>query len=103
MAADQIINFLETGSIKNSVNLPATELGVPTANRICIIHKNVPNVIAKISACVSKENINIDKLINNSKKEYAYTVLDTDTNSVPDTVVNAIRDIDEVIRVWVVK
>ena len=103
MAANELIAFLENGSIKNSVNFPTVELGPVTDTRVCIIHKNIPNTIAAISACFSKENINIEKMSNNSKKDYAYTVLETTVDSIPETVLENVKACEGIIRVWVIK
>lgn len=102
MAADEIINYLETGSIKNSVNFPNVDLGRTDAVRICVIHKNVPNLIAQVSGCFSKENINIEKLNNNSRGDVAYTVVETNDEA-PDSVVADLKAIDEVISVRVIR
>ena len=102
MAADEIINYLETGSIKNSVNFPTVDLGRTSATRVCVIHKNLPNLISLISGCFSKENLNIDKLTSNSRGDNAYTVLETN-DEVPDSVVSAIKEISDVVRVRVIK
>ncbi len=100
MAANEIISFLETGSIKNSVNLPNVELGRAVNGRICVIHKNIPNMLTQISGLVSQADINIDNMINKSRKDYAYTVLDVACDNVPDAVMDAIGNVDGVIRAW---
>ena len=102
MAADELINFLETGSIKNSVNMPAMELGRTSNTRVCVIHKNVPNMLSQISGAFSKENVNIEKLSNNSRGEYAYTVVET-ADDVKDSIVSELKAVADVIRVWVIK
>jgi len=99
MAAKELINYLENGSITNSVNLPDVELGSKVGVRICVIHKNIPNMLSQISTPVSEKNINIETMINKSKKDYAYTVLDTVADKINDEVINAIKKIDGVIRV----
>jgi len=76
MAAAQLRDYLEVGSIHNSVNLPEVQLGAPEGARILIIHENIPNTIAPITACVSAEGINITNLTNKSKKDMAVTVMD---------------------------
>jgi len=76
MAAAQLGDYLEWGSIKNSVNLPEIVLGPPEGCRILLIHENVPNMVSAISACISKEGINIDNMINKSRKEMAVTVME---------------------------
>ena len=99
MAANEIIGFLENGSIKNSVNMPNVELGKVTGGRICVIHKNVPNLITSITGIVSAANINIENMVNKSRGDYAYTVIDTVDKNL-DAVVAKISEIEEVVKVW---
>ena len=80
MAAEQIINFLETGSIKNSVNFPATDLprqGSDTS-RLCIINENKPGVLANITSIISGKGYNIAQQLNTSRDTIAYNVIDLD-------------------------
>ena len=100
MAAKELIAFLEKGEIRNSVNLPNVELDPISEKRICVIHRNIPNMLSQISGLVSQQNINIENMINKSKKEYAYTVLDV-MSEVPSEVIRSIEAIDGIIRVWV--
>ena len=76
MAAAQLRDYLEFGCIHNSVNLPDVQLGRPEGARLLVIHENIPNSIAAITACVSAEGINITDLTNKSRKEMAVTVMD---------------------------
>ena len=76
MAAAQMRDYLEVGSIHNSVNLPEVPMGAPEGARILVIHENVPNTIAPITACISAEGVNIVNLTNKSKKDMAVTVVD---------------------------
>ena len=76
MAAAQLRDYLEWGNIHNSVNLPEVNLGIPEAARVLVIHENIPNMLATISACVSLEHINIDMMTNKSRKDMAVTVMD---------------------------
>ncbi len=101
MAVDEIRDFLENGNITHSVNLPAVSVPRTGKCRITIIHKNVPNVISKITATVAEENINIDNMVNKSRGEYAYTMLDTDAD-VSEEAIAAIAALDEAIRVRVI-
>lgn len=101
MAVNEIRDYLETGSIKNSVNMPCVDLTPVKETRVCVIHKNVPNTIAQISACFSNAGINIEQLVNNSRGDYAYTVIDVP--SVTDEVETAVKAIDTVISVRVIK
>ena len=103
MAANELIQYLEYGMIKNSVNLPEMDVAPTTANRICVIHRNVPNMLTQISGLVSEKGINIETMLNKSKKNYAYTVLDIVADDVPGGLIDAIKAIEGVIRVRVVK
>ena len=98
MAADELKAYLEEGIIINSVNFPAMEIPRSTACRVCVLHKNVPNMVAQISAVISEVGVNIDTMTNRSKKDNAYTVLDVDS-VVADDVLAKIAAIDGVIRV----
>ena len=99
MAANEIIGFLENGSIKNSVNMPNVELGDVTGGRICVIHKNVPNLLTSITGVVSAANINIENMVNKSRGDYAYSVIDTADKNLRD-VVAKITDITDVVKAW---
>ena len=100
MAADEIKAYLETGDIINSVNFPNCSLPCDNVGRVTIIHKNVPNMIAKYTD-VLKE-VNISDMINKSKGEYAYTIINTD-HEVTEVHKAALEAIDEVIAVRVIK
>jgi len=99
MAALQLVDFLEAGNIQNSVNLPDVQLPRTSGVRLCVIHKNIPNMLTSITSAVSGEGINIENMLNKSKKDYAYTLIDTTVRSVPESVVKIIEGIDGVIRV----
>ena len=102
MAVRQVMNYLENGNIVNSVNFPNCDMGVCTkAARIVILHRNIPNTLSQYTAAMANENINISDLMNRSKGEYAYTMLDLD--GVPSA--NAIEELkkkDGVLRVRVI-
>ena len=70
--------YLRTGSIRNSVNYPNCELGAPEKHRIAVLHQNVPNVVTALTGILSQYHINISAMVNKSRGEYAYTVLDLD-------------------------
>lgn len=93
MAVEEIRDYLENGNITHSVNLPAVSVPRTGRSRITIIHKNVPNVISKITSTVAGENINIDNMVNKSRGEYAYTMLDTDAD-VSEEAIAAISALD---------
>jgi len=102
MAAFELIDYLENGSIKNSVNFPDVELSRNAACRVCVIHRNIPNMLNQITAPFTNANFNIDNMINRSKKDYAYTIIDTEEN-VDNSIIETIRAIDGVLRVRVIK
>ncbi len=101
MAAEEIIDYIENGNIKNSVNLPNASMNA-VGTKVCVIHKNIPTTIASITSAVGNEGINIENMVNASKKEYAYTMLDV-VGDVPASVEEKINAIDGVIRVRVIK
>ena len=101
MAALQTRDYLETGSIRNSVNLPACELEPAEKHRITVIHKNIPNMIAQITAQLAGANVNIEHLVNKSRKDVAYTVVDS-LDDLPTDIVETLSAVEGIIRVRVV-
>ncbi|MBE6862083.1 MAG: 3-phosphoglycerate dehydrogenase [Ruminococcus sp.] len=101
MAAHEIIDYIENGNIKNSVNLPNASM-VAAGTKVCIIHKNIPTTIASITTVVGNDGLNIDNMVNASKKDYAYTMMDV-AGDVTDAIINDIKAIDGIIRVRVIK
>lgn len=105
MAGQTIRRFMETGEIVNSVNFPNVEQSLSAPYRITLINKNVPNIVAKISTEVSSHNINIDNIINKSRGDYAYTLLDldeTDGDKVRDLVAKFQAD-ENIVRVRLIE
>lgn len=103
MAVRQVMDYLENGNIKNSVNYPACDMGVCTKpGRVTILHRNIPNSIGQFTTTLAADNINISDMINRSKGEYAYTMLDLDEPT-PAAVVEHLKKIDSVIRVRVIR
>lgn len=100
MAAGQLIDFLENGNIVNSVNFPAVSCPRTGKSRVCIIHRNIPNMLSNISAVISEDNVNIENMLNKAKGDYAYTMVDIDSE-VP-TLEKDIQAIDGVIRVRII-
>ncbi len=98
MAADELKAYLEEGIIRNSVNFPNMETAKTTAVRVCVLHRNVPAMVAQISTLISDEGVNIDTMTNRSKKDNAYTVLDVESD-VAETTLEKIRAIEGVLRV----
>lgn len=103
MAVRQVMDYLENGNIVNSVNYPNCDMGVCTkAGRITILHKNIPNTLSQFTTVLAKDNINISDLINRSKGEYAYTMLDLDSTPTADAV-KCLAQIEGVVRVRIIK
>lgn len=98
MAADELKAYLEEGIIRNSVNFPNMETAKTTAVRVCVLHRNVPAMVAQISTLISEEGVNIDTMTNRSKKDNAYTVLDVESD-VAEATLDKIRAIEGVLRV----
>ena len=98
MAADELKNDLETGNIVNSVNYPTLVAPRTGDTRVCVLHKNIPNVLTTISAAVSEQGLNIEGMNNASKKDYAYTIMDV-TGDVSDDSLQKIAAVEGVIRV----
>ena len=101
MAADELVEFLATGNIRNSVNYPNVSIPHTGAARICIAHLNVANMLSQITSAVSARGINIENLSNGSRGEYAYTIVEVGVE-VPENVVKAINAIDGIIRTRVI-
>ena len=101
MAGKTVRRFMETGEITNSVNFPNVHQALTAPYRITLINKNVPNIVAKISTAVSELGINIDNIINRSKGEYAYTLLDLDENDKTKVnhLVENFENSDNIVRV----
>ena len=103
MAVAEMMNYLENGNIKNSVNYPACDMGVcAVAGRIAVFHKNIANMITQLTAAVGAAGINITDMTNKSRGEVAYTMFDVET-SVTDDIVAKLNAIEGVYRVRVVK
>jgi len=102
MAAQELSSYLETGNILNSVNFPNCELPASGKGRICVLHKNVPNMLTQFTTLFAETNNNIADLINKSKKDLAYTIINTD-DVVTDEIVDKIKAVGGVLRVRVIK
>ena len=97
MAANELIDYLENGNIKNSVNFPNLNLPHTAAHRVVILHKNIPNTIARITGSLAEQNINIENLVNASKGDYAGTIAETNS-PIDDSVIEKIASVDGIIR-----
>ena len=103
MAVKQMMDYLENGNIVNSVNYPNCDMGVcQTAGRITILHRNIPNSLGRFTAALAADNINIDGLMNKSRGEFAYTMLDFDQHPSQEAV-NHLKQVEGVLRVRVIK
>ena len=102
MAVDQIKDFLENGNVRNSVNFAAVCMPRATATRVCIIHKNIPNMLSTISTEISNIGVNIENMQSQSKKDYAYTMLDV-TSDISDDVAQKINAVEGIVRVRIVR
>ncbi len=102
MAVRELSDYLEHGNITNSVNLPEAIMPRSGDTRICVIHKNVPNIISRITTAVAAENVNIENMINKSRGDYAYTMLDTGVvdNGKVEAAIAAIGE--DVIRIRII-
>ncbi|MCF0110075.1 MAG: 3-phosphoglycerate dehydrogenase [Erysipelotrichaceae bacterium] len=103
MAAEELMDFLENGNVTNSVNLGTISMPRSGEARITIFHHNVPNMLAQISEAVSREHINIENMMNKSKGDYAYTIVDVGTADNLDTVIGNLENINSVLRVSLYK
>ena len=103
MAVRQVMDYLENGNIVNSVNFPNCDMGIcTTAGRITLLHKNIPNSLSRFTTAMASENINIAGLVNKSRGDYAYTMLDLD-HTPSQHAVEELKKIDGVLRVRVIK
>lgn len=100
MAAKQLIDYIENGNIVNSVNYPTCSMQRTTACRLVILHKNTQNILAHITGTVGNDGINIANLTNQSKGDYAVTILDVD-NKVSDQAIAHISAVENIIKVRV--
>ncbi len=101
MAAKELSDFIRFGNIKNSVNYPDCRMAMESKFRVTVAHKNIPNMISKFSALFSDANINISNMMNKSKKDNAYTIVDVD--SVPDGLEDELGKMDGVHRVRIIR
>lgn len=102
MGASELIDYLENGNIKNSVNMPTVAMAKSGSVRVTVIHKNQPNMIAFITDTISKDGVNIASFEDKNRGAIAYSIIDCDTD-VSTSVVSDIEKIDGVIKVRVIK
>ena len=103
MAVQEIMDYIENGNIKNSVNYPACDMGIcSNVARIAINHKNIPNMLSQFTTLFAAEGVNISDMINKSKNDWAYTILDLGAKPNAD-IIAKIEAIDGVVKVRIVK
>ncbi len=102
MAVQEMMDYLENGNIRNSVNYPACDMGVKKTNsRVAVMHKNVPNMIGQITGALASSGINISDMTNKSRDKYAYTMMDLE-HTPDDATVQKLNEIAGVLRVRVI-
>ncbi|HJC37123.1 MAG TPA: phosphoglycerate dehydrogenase [Candidatus Merdibacter merdavium] len=101
MAANEIRDYLEWGNIRNSVNMPEVVLSPSAHNRICIINRNVPNMVAKIASKLGECGINIENMANKARGNHAYTIVETN-DTIDAAAIEEIRRSEGIIRVRVI-
>lgn len=103
MAVKQLKDYMENGNIRNSVNYPNCDAGIcTTAGRIAILHRNIPNMLTQFTGAFSAVNINISDMVNKSRGDYAYTVLDVEA-AITEEVASKLAAIQGVLKVRIVK
>ena len=103
MAANELVDYLENGNIKNSVNFPSCDMGVcQVEGRVALLHQNIPNMIGQITSAFAKNGYNISDLTNKSKGSKAYTLIDIE-NKASESLIKELNAIDGILKVRVIK
>lgn len=105
MAARQVKEFLETGNIVNSVNFPNASIPYTGRKRLTVFHKNVPNMVGQFTAAISQYNLNIADMVNRSRNEFAYTIIDIEdevNGEIIPSIYERIKNISGVVSVRVI-
>ena len=102
MASEQMADYLETGSIKNSVNFPDMEVNNAAKNKVCVLHRNEPAVITNVTKVFGEDHINIEDMQSSSKGKYSYMVIQTNTD-VEDSLMDELSQIDNVLKVRIIR
>ena len=100
MAAEELVDYLENGNIKNSVNMPSVSMPRSGDFRVALIHRNIPAMLTKISVLISDAGMNIENLTNKSRQNYAYTMIDL-KGAPTDELAAKLRAVEDVIRVTI--
>ena len=101
MAAKELIDYIENGNITNSVNLPNVSMAKSGKYRVCVIHKNVPAILSSITSIFAKDSINIENMVNQSKGDMAYTVLDVNQCN-NDELIAHLAQVEGVVRTRII-
>jgi len=101
MASSELIDFFKTGNIKNSINFPETIKAPCTKTRVCVLHKNIPNIIAQVTRVLSDDNVNIESMISNSKGANAYTIFETN-DEVNEMICSHFKGVEGIYRVFII-
>lgn len=103
MAVRELMDYLENGNIKNSVNYPDCDMGIcKGAFRVTILHRNIPKMLSQFTTLFGEENVNITDMTNKSKKEWAYTMLDTDVQPSKE-LVEKLKQIEGIVKIRIIK
>lgn len=102
MAAKNLLEYLNSGQINYAVNFPNTIMPTTTNHRLCIANENVPNMVGQISTALAQADINIVDMINKSKDDIAYTLLDLNC-AIPATIINQIADLPGILKLRVIE
>lgn len=98
MAAKQLMDFLETGVVRNSVNFPRCTLQEQKNYRLIVVNRNIPNMVGQITTAIASRGVNITDLVNHHQGNYAYNIIDAE-QKLPDDVLDNLRKINGIIRV----
>jgi D-3-phosphoglycerate dehydrogenase len=102
MAVRQIIDYLENGAIKNSVNFPRCRLDIRGGHRLLVVNRNIPNMVGQITTILASSDINITDLINHHRDEIAYNIIDTE-QAIPAAALEQIIAVNGIIKVRVIE
>ena len=98
MAAEEITDYILNGNIRNSVNMPACEMARSGVVRLCVLHRNVPNMLSSFLSALSADGANVENMVNKSRGDWAYTMIDF-ADEIPAAAVEHVRAMDGVVRV----
>ncbi|MDD9893730.1 MAG: 3-phosphoglycerate dehydrogenase, partial [Gammaproteobacteria bacterium] len=101
MVADQLMDYLENGNIRNSVNFPEAIMPRADGARLTVANRNVPNMVGQISTLLADAGLNIVDMLNKSRGDLAYTIVDVEADTLDQGLVDSIAAIDGVLKVRV--